>query len=75
MPRAPIERCDPVDRSREGVPWAHLASTVRRAEVQNPHEIRDADATRLTSDHSTAEHIVQGVLVRAWRHRVVPVED
>jgi RNA polymerase sigma-70 factor, ECF subfamily len=33
-----------------------------------------AYATRLTSDRSAAEDIVQEVLVRAWRHRVVPIE-
>jgi RNA polymerase sigma-70 factor (ECF subfamily) len=31
-----------------------------------------AYATRLTGDRSAAEDIVQEVLVRAWRHRVVP---
>ena len=33
-----------------------------------------AYATRLISDRSAAEDIVQEVLVRAWRHRVAPVE-
>ncbi|MFD1522350.1 sigma-70 family RNA polymerase sigma factor [Pseudonocardia yunnanensis] len=32
-----------------------------------------AYARRLTSDRSAAEDIVQEVLVRAWRHRVVPI--
>ena len=32
-----------------------------------------AYATRLTGDHSAAEDMVQEVLVRAWRHHVVPV--
>jgi RNA polymerase sigma-70 factor, ECF subfamily len=33
-----------------------------------------AYATRLTGDRSAAEDVVQEALVRAWRHRVVPVE-
>src|SRR5689334_15080221 len=33
-----------------------------------------AYATRLTRDRSAAEDIVQEVLVRAWGHRVAPVE-
>jgi RNA polymerase sigma-70 factor, ECF subfamily len=33
-----------------------------------------AYATRLTGDRSAAEDMVQEVLVRAWRHRVVPIE-
>jgi RNA polymerase sigma-70 factor, ECF subfamily len=63
----PSEMTDPIESEATDEEWVRtLFDEHGRAML--------AYATRLTSDRSAAEDIVQEVLMRAWRHRVVPVQ-
>ena len=72
----PTEVTDPIEAGRWGA-HRHSEATdeewVRKLFEEHGRAML-AYATRLTSDRCAAEDMVQEVLVRAWRNRVVPVE-